>query len=101
MQLDAAATGDRSRSGARDVQARSGCGSSGAIGLGMAPWCFRGRCDRGPVAVRKSARRAMVLRHYLLALGRRPEVPVFTVFTESIARRIRERESKSRIVALQ
>ena len=55
MQLDAAATGDRSRSGARDVPARSGCGSSGAIGLGLAPWCFRGRCDRGPVALRRAA----------------------------------------------
>jgi len=43
----------------------------------------------------------MVLRHYLLALGRQPEVPVCTVFTESIARRIRERESKSGVVSLQ
>src|SRR5207302_10552146 len=51
-----AATGDRSRSGTRDVPARSECGSSRGIGSTLAPAHLRGRCDRGPVALR-SARR--------------------------------------------
>src|SRR5438445_2050783 len=47
-----AATGDRLRSGARDVPARSGSDFSRGLGSNLVPSCLRGRCDRGPVALR-------------------------------------------------
>src|SRR5207302_1121158 len=50
-----AATGDRSRSGTRDVPARSEGGSSRWIGSTLAPACLHARCDRGPVALRRAA----------------------------------------------
>src|SRR5438045_7732894 len=89
------------RPGTGRAPARSDSDCSADDGSSLAPLCIRGRCDRGPVAVQKSARRAKVLRHYLLALGRQPEVPVCTVFAESIARRLRKRESTARVVSLQ
>jgi len=55
----AAATGDRSRSGARDVPAGSDCGCSGGIGSTLAPSCLPGRCDRGPVALRENCKRLL------------------------------------------
>src|SRR5437870_1450952 len=58
-----AATGDRSRSGARDVPARSGSGCSVAIGSNPTPSFFHERCDRGPVALRKLVQPAKTLMH--------------------------------------
>src|SRR5205814_333144 len=52
-----------------EVPARSGGGCSQGIGLYLSPSCIRGRCDRGPVALR-SARRPGAQRLRLFARDR-------------------------------